>query len=110
MMWIFDIEPMARDMDWGEPKQIPYGDYPYHVRIRKGHEPRKPGDDRWTSRIIDLSGYHEWAVRHGLDMRHSLLIHGDTEDYKHGINFYFNKKSEAAFFKLVFYRNERWRK
>jgi len=104
MMWILNVEPMARDMEWGEPRQIPYKDYPYHIRIRKGHEPRKP-DDHWE-RTIDLSDYHTWAERHGLDMRHSLLIHGDTEDYKHGINFYFSKKSEAAFFKLVFYKNE----
>lgn len=108
-MWIFDVEPMARDMDFGEPRQIPYENYPYHIRIRKGHEPQKPGDDSWSPKIIDLNDYHDWAVRHGLDMRHSLMTHGNTEDYKHGICFFFSKKSEAMFFKLVFYRKEPWR-
>lgn len=108
-MWFFDIEPICRDMDWGEPKTIPYENYPYHVSIRKGHEPDVRRDRRKGNeyiRTIDLTDYHKWAKRHGLDMRHSLIIHGEDENYKHLVCFFFRKKSEAIFFKLAFHKNE----
>lgn len=104
-----EIKPTERDMDMGEPKTIPYENYPYHVSMRKGHEPKNNSLlGCYDPRIIDLTEYHKWAEKHGLDMRHSLMICGSSEDYKHRIGLFFSKKSEAMFFKLVWYKSEEY--